>query len=240
MSFSTIFTLILIAIVIAVIASISGTKKTLKARTANLKAISDFGSDEFYFGDKTGIALDKSNYNLNLFEINSDNSITSRIVSYRDILSVEVFEDGDSTTKTSRTSQASSALIGGALLGGVGLLVGGLSGKKVTTENVNRVDLRIVVNDVNGPIHDVNFLMLSTKRGGVLHKSRSDEARKWSGILEVLIQKADDEDKLSTINLNTPKSNSIADELAKLSSLLESGILNNEEFQAQKSKLLNS
>ena len=60
----------------------------------------------------------------------------------------------------------------------------------------------------------------------------------WHGLVEVLIKQANIEDK----NINAKKDNfetiSIADELKKLVELKESGVLTNDEFQQQKSKLL--
>lgn len=49
----------------------------------------------------------------------------ARVIAHRDILSVEVFEDGASVTKTSRSSQLGGALVGGLVLGGVGAIIGG-------------------------------------------------------------------------------------------------------------------
>lgn len=240
MDFSTMLILFVVGVVIVAFIGRSMASAELEARTGNLKAVPNFNSDKFHFGDKTGIAFDESKYQVNLIQINGDNSLISRIISYRDILSVEIFEDGDSTTKTSRTSQAGGALVGGVLLGGVGLLVGGLSGKQVTTTKVTRVDLRIVVNDVKNPLHDVNFLKLESPRNGILYEQASSKARNWLGTLEVLIRKADDEDKVLVQPITSTVSNtsSFADELKKLAELRQAGLLTDEEFQSQKAKLL--
>jgi hypothetical protein len=75
-----------------------------------------------------------------------------KIFSYRDILESEVLEDGHSVTKTSRSSQLAGTLVGGLLLGGVGAIIGGLSGKKTTHKKVTRIELKVVVNDTSHPI----------------------------------------------------------------------------------------
>jgi hypothetical protein len=47
-------------------------------------------------------------------------NLTTRIISYRDLLSSEIFEDGTTITKTVRSSQVGGGLIGAIALGGVG------------------------------------------------------------------------------------------------------------------------
>src|SRR4029077_10895565 len=56
--------------------------------------------------------------------------VRHRMLRYRDILSAEIIQDSYSVTKTSRTSQAGAALLGGVLFGGVGAVVGALTGTR--------------------------------------------------------------------------------------------------------------
>jgi len=46
-------------------------------------------------------------------------NLTTRIISYRDLLSSEIFEDGTTITKTVRSGQVGGALIGAIALGAV-------------------------------------------------------------------------------------------------------------------------
>ena len=55
---------------------------------------------------------------------------------YKDIIESEVIIDGKSVTKTSRASQFVGTAIGGVLAGGVGVIIGGLSGSTSTKEKV--------------------------------------------------------------------------------------------------------
>lgn len=155
------------------------------------------------------------------------------------MLSCEIFTDGDTVTKTSRSSQAGGALVGGVLLGGVGAIIGGLSGKKTAVEKVRRVDLRIVVNNTQKPVHDINLYSGETNKNSMFHKAATEKARHWHSLIAILIKRADEEDKAKE---STPqpveKNKSVADELSKLMELKEKGILTDEEFTQQKLKLL--
>jgi hypothetical protein len=132
--------------------------------------------------------------------------------------------DGISITKTSRTSQIGGALLGGILFGGFGALVGGLTGKTSTSNKVNRIDLRLTVNNTEAPFHEVHFRSMQM-------------ARQWHALIEVLIKRADEDERRA--QAPEPKRvESIADELAKLAELRRQEILTENEFNEQKAKLL--
>jgi hypothetical protein len=54
-----------------------------------------------------------------------------------DVIGAEVIKDGTLITKTNRGSQVSGAIVGAALLGPVGLLLGGVTGTKRSEEKLN-------------------------------------------------------------------------------------------------------
>ena len=178
-----------------------------------------------------GIAVDEQRKKICLI------SDAIRVFTYKDILSSELFEDGETITKTVRSSQLGGMLIGGLALGGVGAIIGGLSGKTKSSNKIKRIDLRLIVNDTKNPIHDVNFLDIETKKGGFVYNQAIKKARHWHGLMNVLIKQADQEDEAKAIK--TPEvSISIADELKKLAELRNTGVLNNDEFEQQKARLL--
>ena len=129
------------------------------------------------------------------------------------------------------------------MLGGVGAIIGGLSGNKTSSGKVKKIDLRIIVNRTKNPIHDINFMFEERKKGDFFYNQAMKKARHWHGLMEVLIKRADSEDAAIQGELvdETPKliSNvSVADELAKLGELKKQGLLTNDEFLSQKAKLL--
>lgn len=163
-----------------------------------------------------------------------------RIFPYQDLLGVEIVEDGLSviSTKTARASQLGSALVGGVLFGGAGAIVGGLSGKTVSTahDRVNAVQLRLLVDDISHPHFVVDFLGKQVPKLSAEYSLALAQARQWHGVLEVLIRRVDSEAQQHSTA--PPASTSVADELRKLAVLKSGGILSEEEFQTQKRVLL--
>lgn len=80
--------------------------------------------------------------------------ITVSVREYRpaDILSVEIITDGVSVTRTDRGGQVVGAAVGGALLGGAGAVIGGLSSATTSTNVVSSIELRLLVNDPAQPL----------------------------------------------------------------------------------------
>lgn len=163
---------------------------------------------------------------------------------YKDILQSEIIEDGSSVTRTSRGSQLGGALIGGVLAGGVGAVIGGLSGKTETKDQIKKVQLKIVVNDISRPSHTITLLNHITELKTDDHrvKSARKKASDWHNVISIIIKRADEEDKQKERKLNQEdlkSSNiSVADELLKLSELLKQNLITQEEFEKQKTKLL--
>lgn len=220
--------------------SISKRKQEMELK---LKSIDDFNSTQQIIGcdGKSGLAIDEAQRKLCLIT-NNGTSVSQRVIGYKDILSVELFEGGTSVTKTVRSSQIGGALVGGLLLGGVGALVGGLSGKTETSGKINRIDLRLIVNDTNAPLHDLAFMNFADKKDGIIYTQAMQMARRWHGILEVLVKRADAEEKgFDTKDREVQSalpSTSVADEIKKLADLHQSGLLTLDEFQQQKTRLL--
>ena len=213
---------------------------------AHLGNLTDFTASQMIMGcdGKSGIAVDEVRQKLCVIRRESG-QISERILFPVELVSVELFEDGNSVTKTLRSSQIGGALIGGIAMGGVGAIIGGLSGKTMTSNKIKRVDLRLVVDDTVSPLHDVTFMNVEGNKNGLIHTHAMSQARHWHGILEVLIKRADAEVRSAAAStLSTPSilpstsTNSIADELSKLAGLRAAGILTNEEFDHQKTKLL--
>jgi len=237
-----VFIIIAAAVVIAIVQAVN-TSKRKQEMESKLKSLPDFNPTQQVMGcdGNSGLAVDEPRKKICLIT-NNGTSVSQRIIYYKDIFSVELFEDGTSITKTVRSSQIGGAVVGGLLLGGVGALVGGLSGKTETSGKVKRIDLRLIVNDTNAPLHDVAFMNVEGKKDGIIYTQAIQVARRWHGIVEVLIKRADSEEKSlqnseRQIQPALPNA-SVADEIKKLAELHHSGVLTSDEFQQQKSRLL--
>ncbi|WP_413381215.1 SHOCT domain-containing protein [Alkalihalobacillus sp. 1P02AB] len=212
-------------------------------------------SKEFVAYDlETALILDEENSKLAIIRLEDEYVKT---YDYSELLESEVIEDGITVNKTSRSSQIGGALLGGVLAGGVGAIIGGLSGSSTSTQEVNSVDIKIVVNDTSEPIFIINFAKADVpdfngkpfpmKKDDEKYKKGIKSANYWHSLISVLIKKADDLDKKNEKDENedfqkrlhgSVKSHSIAEELKKLKELQLEGILTSEEFESQKKKLL--
>jgi hypothetical protein len=228
--------------VIAIVQEINTSKKKQEMES-KLKSLPNFNPTQQIMGcdGNSGLAVDEPRKKICLIT-NNGVSVSQRVIDYKDILSVELFEDGTSVTKTVRSSQIGGAVVGGLLLGGVGALVGGLSGKTETSGKIKRIDLRLIVNDTNAPLHDVAFMNVEGKKDGIIYTQAIQVARRWHGIVEVLIKRADSEERSLQISERQTQpalpNASVADEIKKLADLHHSGVLTLDEFQQQKTRLL--
>ena len=94
---------------------------------------------------------------------------------YEDILSYELLEDGESITK----GGLGGALVGGALFGGAGAIVGGITGKKKTKKEINEFRIKIITRNEFYPEVYINFLIAgSIKSGSMTYKGYKDAAQK--------------------------------------------------------------
>lgn len=132
--------------------------------------------DELYISndDLNGVGLNLDKQKIFIFEADEDKKIDYRTYDFNDLVESEIVEDGVSTSKTSRASQFKGLVVGGAIAGGVGAVVGGLSGQKVNEERVKKVDLRLIINDLHNPSHTVCFLPES----GYEHSAKSKDYQK--------------------------------------------------------------
>jgi hypothetical protein len=154
---------------------------------------------------KTAIAIDNISKNvclLNNPKVHAlgffDTRIIQReIISYRDILEVTIFEDGNSVTTTSRTSQVAGAIVGNIVLGGAGLIIGALTGSKKTSATVSSLEIRLIINNIQSPIWSISFIKSETPKKSSVYQKATNDANELLGIIKVLMKRADDEDKIS-------------------------------------------
>lgn len=232
---------IMVGIVIAQAVAVSDKKKAMEEK---LESLPDFSPTQKIMGNNgdTGLAIDEERKKVVLIK-NGPTGVDLKPITYRDLLTSEIFVDGETVTKTARGSQLGGALIGGLALGGVGAIIGGLSGNTRSSEKVKRVDIRLTVNDTKSPLHDINFMDVEGNKDGIIYESAMDQARHWHGLISVLIKMVDSEDVRkegveSLLQANGGSTSSLADELSKLGDLRDKGVLSDEEFSLQKKRLL--
>lgn len=129
--------------------------------------------------------------------------------------------------ETKRKGSISRAIVGGALAGGTGAIVGGISAKQQNevnstsmTTSYSEFFLDIYTNNANLPCLTIA-------------KESQRTLQKWYGYILTIFQLNHD------VN-NIDNRKSIADEISKLKQLLDEGILTICEFEKEKQKLLNN
>ncbi|VTX56064.1 Uncharacterised protein [Haemophilus influenzae] len=200
--------------------------------------ISRFSIEHKHYGCKTLVAVDRELENICLIELNNipkgleDNSEkTFKYLKADDILQVELFEGGNSVTSSSRS--IGGAVVGGALFGGVGAIVGGLGSSTKSSETVNKIQIRLVVNDKTNPIYDIDFLSVEIDKNELLFESISKQARTWYGYFEVMINNAKD-----NVEEIKEKDIDVITKLERLNLLKASKAISEEEFSILKKDLL--
>lgn len=164
-------------------------------------------------------------------ENNKSFKIGKDIFSYENLLSFELLEDGQSITK----GGLGRAVAGGLLFGGVGAIVGGVTGGKKSKGICNSMKLRISLKNAHTDVVYINFILTETKTNGFIYKAAQDSAQKCITALETI---SDINQSALNQPVYAPQSVSSADEIVKFKNLLDQGIITQEEFDAKKKELL--
>ena len=113
------------------------------------------------------------------------------IINFKDIIESTIVEDNVTITKTSKGGLIGGAAIGGMVAGGIGAVVGSMAGGKTSSDSVLSVTLSIVVNDLNNPIHDVNFLSITSpiKKDTAYYRQINTDITKWHKTISVILKR---------------------------------------------------
>lgn len=153
----------------------------------------------------------------------------SKIYNYSDIVGFELLEDGESITK----GGLGSAVAGGILFGGVGAVVGGVTGGKKSKSICNSLKIKITVNNINNPTVYIKFLNTATKKNSFTYKTLYNSAQECLSTLQLICNSQEVLVANSGIDLT-----SNADEILKYKKLLDNEIITQQEFDAKKKHLL--
>jgi len=135
----------------------------------------------------TVVAVDNDRHKV-VFAYNDGSNISIEMFSASDILESELIENNQSVIKTSRSSQVAGAAVGGILFGGLGAVVGGVTGKKVETVVVDTVGVRVTVNNLASPVRNYYFLNSPVPKNSPQYNSAISQATHWHGVFSALIK----------------------------------------------------
>ena len=155
-----------------------------------------------------------------------------KIYNYSDIVDFELLEDGESISK----GGLGRAVVGGVLLGGVGAVVGGVTGGKKTKGICSNLKIKITINNISNPTVYLNFIAAATKKDGMIYKTNYKLAQECLSVLQLICSNMESEKTNNGAAENSKAS--VADEILKFKNLLDSGAITQEEYDAKKKQLL--
>lgn len=144
-----------------------------------------------------------------------------------DILSYELLEDGNTISK----GGVGGAVVGGALLGGTGAIIGALTGKK-QRNTCTKLEIKLTLKNLHTPTLYIVINNREIERGSALYEMFMSQAQEILSILDIIFS------KISSDNEPKQASNSKASEIREFKQLLDEGIITQEEFEAKKKELL--
>ena len=131
------------------------------------------------------------------------------MIPYSAILDYELLEDGTSVTKGG--ASIGRAIVGGAVFGPVGLIIGGVTGKRKQKNFCTTMQIKITLNSISSPTRYIKFITSKTKKSGATYKTACKNAQEVLSLLNVITS-----DQTNTTNVNpVSPSNSSADEIKK-------------------------
>lgn len=165
-----------------------------------------------------------------LFKIGKKNAVNSnKVFHFNELIDYEYVEDGETITK----GGIGSAVVGGALFGAVGAIVGGTTGKKKTKPVVTDMHIRISLNNKWISNMTIELLSSETKKSSMTYGLMKSSSERIISLLDLIVRQSE--------NVTDPVQNtsSVADEILKFKNLLDIGAITLEEFEAKKKQLLN-
>jgi hypothetical protein len=163
---------------------------------------------------------------------------TEKTYRFSQIAEVTVLRDGTTISNTNRGSQLAGMAVGGLALGGLGALVGGVTGSTRTSETVKSLKIRIRVDDRDEPLHQVTFFTMDTGKGvkpdsvlirHIVPTMDNIHAHLLNAMRNVVQSPAE---------LPAKDSANSTEEISQLWQLHQSGALSLDEFNQQKARLL--
>lgn len=118
---------------------------------------------------------------------------------FSDILETKLIEDELTVTSVSRASQIGGAIVGGMVAGGIGAIVGGSGATSHTENDVRKIQLELVVDSLDNPVHRVSFMNedIHIKKYETKYKQQFETASQWYKMFSVILKRNEKEYKYS-------------------------------------------
>ena len=192
----TILLLLALGIVVATVWAIAsglGQARNAKSLEEQYRNLSEFSPADVYVSafNLAGIAIDPARQEIALGDASG-----IRLLAPESIVSCEIVQDDVQIAYANRGSQAVGVVAGGLLLGGVGAVIGGLSGSTRSANNVHKVVLRLLIDDFDKPKHDIVLVDWSHEKKGlekrnVIYRTALESAEIWHARVMAMMKAVD-------------------------------------------------
>lgn len=193
--------------------------------TDNLNYGAKFNDDtkEMILGNYCGYVENEEYYDENY----KRNPEQYELFSYSQIVDFELLENGESIA----SGGIERAAVGGLLFGGVGAVVGvaSRSYKGVCSE----LKIKLTVKNYKEPAYYIYFITGDVKKNDYKYVRQFEKAHNTLSKFQLIVESMSNSE-----NLNTDTSKDKFDEIRKYKSLLDDGIISQEEFEKKKAELL--
>lgn len=157
----------------------------------------------------------------------------SKIYSFNDIVKVELDENGNKYVSQNGVLRA---VVGSAIFGGVGAIVGATTATKSHT--INSLNVIVYTSRISDPVITIPLIISPVSDSSALYLRNRADAIKLMGMLNAIAMQNTSSN--SKPDEKAPEASlSAADELAKYKKLLDDGAISEEEYSTVKRKLLN-
>ena len=154
-----------------------------------------------------------------------------KVYNFEDIIDFELLENGETVTKTK--GGVRRAIVGGALLGGVGAVVGSVTAKKESFDIVNSLKIKITLNNTNYPTVYIPLIFSKTKTKSFAYKNAYNNAQEILSALSIICKENE-----KKYYISAEQKISSSDEILKFKKLLDDGIITEDEFNKKKKLIL--
>lgn len=110
--------------------------------------------------------------------------VNGKVYSFDDIDDVDLIIDGHSVTQ----GGLGRAIAGGFILGPVGALIGGVTGKKKNKDVVDSIKIIIKMNDFQNPTIELKIIEVPLKKSGSLYKIIEKLAQDITSTFEFIVR----------------------------------------------------
>lgn len=155
------------------------------------------------------------------------------LFSYDQLIDFELLEDGTSVAK----GGLGRAVAGGVLFGGVGAVVGGVTGKRKSNQICKKLKVKLTVKDYMEPAFYISLISFPAeiKKNSLTYNSYMKDAQ---AILSKLQLITDEMSSNVAAQAAAPQVEDVTEQIRKFKALLDDGIISQEEFDTKKKELL--